>query len=56
MGCRTGLRCSSRRPALHGDVADVAEAEARAWEVEPRAVAALRRGAAPVTFATYATG
>lgn len=32
------------------------EADARVWEVETRAAAALRRGAASVTFAGYATG
>jgi hypothetical protein len=32
------------------------EADARVWEVETRAAAALRRGATSVTFAAYAAG
>jgi hypothetical protein len=32
------------------------EADARLWEVETRAAAAVRRGAASVTFAVYAAG
>jgi len=32
------------------------EADARLWEVETRAAAAVRRGGTAVTFAVYATG
>jgi hypothetical protein len=32
------------------------EADARVWEIETRAAAAVRHGAASVTFAAYATG